>query len=721
MKRAFLQGLTANSDECVCTSTLELASAAADPVSPRRLHPAAMLGLALSFGTSGALLLSEDASWAVGIADSSRRVAESERQVPSQSLAQPASRLPASYHTADAGDSFWTIAEEYGVSVHDIKLANSIDSDDVLQTGQILRIPPIEQSVLSVPTPTSIESSGGMGGAFSADGLVSPSTKSADTAAGVVLIPANTPSASSVSTDGGQVGDAVPLQGVSAAPVPLSLPLHDEEQGVTPGLSTALTEGKPFPLIPTDAADTVTPTVAPLGSTVDALSDSDKVLATPEPFSLSLDKPWPTPETTTVAANHGSALTLPATPQATIPGPTMGRTVELGETLWSIAADYGLVTDELLEYNPSIQNPQHIHPGDIIQVPVTVAPPSFVPAQAVAPTSETTVAALVDDRSVTTDTTIDRLEQASAPPLVTAATGSTESAQLVTVPLLSRQVQPETSSDNPLSVTVQEPVVPISEASVSFPSIPVASLEATVDRTGEVSRDLLADTRLQQQWNVRDVSQDDGLESTVAEAPRSLQSLARQADQPRRTGASDATVVQGSDLDVSILAAAPVGVAPHLQAPAIPTGQTVSPDMPLLPDSGDFLPEAPDRSDGYIWPTQGVFTSGFGPRWGRMHRGIDIAGPVGTPILASASGVVVRSGWNSGGYGNLVDIRHPDGSLTRYAHNSRLLVQEGQQVRQGEQIAEMGSTGYSTGPHLHFELHLPQAGAVNPVTHLASR
>jgi murein DD-endopeptidase MepM/ murein hydrolase activator NlpD len=93
-------------------------------------------------------------------------------------------------------------------------------------------------------------------------------------------------------------------------------------------------------------------------------------------------------------------------------------------------------------------------------------------------------------------------------------------------------------------------------------------------------------------------------------------------------------------------------------------------------------------------------TSGYGWRWGRMHRGIDIAGPVGTPIMAAASGVVVRSGWNSGGYGNLVDIRHADGSMTRYAHNSRLLVREGQQVRQGQQIAEMGSTGFSTGPHV---------------------
>jgi murein DD-endopeptidase MepM/ murein hydrolase activator NlpD len=104
-----------------------------------------------------------------------------------------------------------------------------------------------------------------------------------------------------------------------------------------------------------------------------------------------------------------------------------------------------------------------------------------------------------------------------------------------------------------------------------------------------------------------------------------------------------------------------------------------------------------------------------------MHRGIDIAAPVGTPIYSAAPGVIEFSGWNSGGYGYMVDIRHPDGSMTRYAHNSRLLVRVGQDVDQGEQIAEMGSTGRSTGPHVHFEIHLPSQGAVNPTPLLASR
>jgi murein DD-endopeptidase MepM/ murein hydrolase activator NlpD len=101
-----------------------------------------------------------------------------------------------------------------------------------------------------------------------------------------------------------------------------------------------------------------------------------------------------------------------------------------------------------------------------------------------------------------------------------------------------------------------------------------------------------------------------------------------------------------------------------------------------------------------------------------MHKGIDIAGPIGTPIYAAADGIVTFAGWNAGGYGNLVEIEHPDGSLTLYAHNHRILVREGQNVSQGEQVAEMGSTGFSTGPHLHFEIHPSGQGAVNPIAYL---
>lgn len=159
-------------------------------------------------------------------------------------------------------------------------------------------------------------------------------------------------------------------------------------------------------------------------------------------------------------------------------------------------------------------------------------------------------------------------------------------------------------------------------------------------------------------------------------------------------------------------------------------GTTVSPQMrqqfPPLAAVDQYIPRPIDATTpppstattDFMWPARGVLTSGYGPRWGRMHRGIDIANAVGTPIYAAADGVVEKSGWNNGGYGILVDIRHADGTMTRYAHNNRTLVRVGQQVTQGQQIAEMGSTGFSTGPHTHFEIHPSGKGAVNPIAFL---
>lgn len=127
--------------------------------------------------------------------------------------------------------------------------------------------------------------------------------------------------------------------------------------------------------------------------------------------------------------------------------------------------------------------------------------------------------------------------------------------------------------------------------------------------------------------------------------------------------------------------------------------------------------KAGSTSLAYGWPTSGVLTSRFGRRWGKMHKGIDIAGPVGTPINSAADGVVVFAGWQ-GGYGNLVEVKHADGTTTRYGHNSRLTVSVGQNVAQGQQVSEMGSTGQSTGSHLHFEIRPNGGDAVNPIAHL---
>lgn len=125
-----------------------------------------------------------------------------------------------------------------------------------------------------------------------------------------------------------------------------------------------------------------------------------------------------------------------------------------------------------------------------------------------------------------------------------------------------------------------------------------------------------------------------------------------------------------------------------------------------------------------LWPAHGELSSPFGWRIHpidgirRLHRGIDIAAPPGAPIFAADDGVVLEAGWDSGGYGNRVEVRHPSGKVTLYAHASRLLVEKGQSVTRGQAIAEVGSTGRSTGPHLHFEVHLPNEERVDPLPFL---
>ena len=120
-----------------------------------------------------------------------------------------------------------------------------------------------------------------------------------------------------------------------------------------------------------------------------------------------------------------------------------------------------------------------------------------------------------------------------------------------------------------------------------------------------------------------------------------------------------------------------------------------------------------------IWPVAGPISSYYGYRTSpggigsTFHEGVDIAGDYGTPISATAAGTVTKAGW-VGGYGYLVEVRHADGIVTRYGHNSAVLVYEGQHVDQGSMIALMGSTGNSTGPHCHYEVRI-HGEAVDPM------
>lgn len=122
----------------------------------------------------------------------------------------------------------------------------------------------------------------------------------------------------------------------------------------------------------------------------------------------------------------------------------------------------------------------------------------------------------------------------------------------------------------------------------------------------------------------------------------------------------------------------------------------------------------------FVMPTKGVFTSGFGYRWGALHAGVDLAGPVGTPIYAASDGVVIDAG-PTAGYGAWVKLRHSDGTVTLYGHVNTWTVQIGQRVMAGDQIATIGNRGNSTGPHLHFEVLVNGTNHIDPTPWLAAR
>ena len=163
--------------------------------------------------------------------------------------------------------------------------------------------------------------------------------------------------------------------------------------------------------------------------------------------------------------------------------------------------------------------------------------------------------------------------------------------------------------------------------------------------------------------------------------------------------------------DLEAMQAASVSLAARIraaQAAAAAAAQSA-------PSSGSTGSGSTVSSSGFIWPVSGVVTSGFGWRWGRMHEGIDISAPAGTPIRAVAGGTIIFSGW-MGGYGQLTVVDHGNGLSTAYAHQSAVYVGGGS-VSQGTVIGAVGCTGSCTGNHLHFEVRV-NGSAVDPMGYL---
>ena len=201
-------------------------------------------------------------------------------------------------------------------------------------------------------------------------------------------------------------------------------------------------------------------------------------------------------------------------------------------------------------------------------------------------------------------------------------------------------------------------------------------------------------------------------------------SIAAPAEQPQVQSANaDIALANDAELVDDSAAAALEQAAPQILSIAEykpVTGLTDQLDKAVDAAEQRIALEASQRGPGVVKPAEGAYTSGFGMRWGSMHAGIDLAAPIGTPILAAMDGTVIDSGPASG-YGNWIRIQHDDGSITVYGHMSTLNVAVGQRVTAGQHIAGMGSEGFSTGSHLHFEIHPGGGGAIDPIPWLAER
>ena len=396
-----------------------------------------------------------------------------------------------------------------------------------------------------------------------------------------------------------------------------------------------------------------------------------------------------------------------AEPTAVVPGAELGYHVRKGDTLSTIAHNYGITLAELVNVN-HLTNPNRLQINQRLVIPASE--PS-----------------LLADRQPIAE---NKSWQDSPRPASSVTTGGLKQADKGSVATVSAAPLAETPSTQ-LGIAKIPAIAPIRQSEK-------LSAKPELQPNPYVENLRLEILRLREKYQAQQTEAQAGAvgvpisvpaPSTAAmpSRPNTLEFRVNQQVEPTNPEflpgqlplTSESTRYPATASPQ--VATAPLGVNAFDSLQSL-RGRQVSPELPPLAAVDRYLPKPFDASTpfkaGFIWPAKGLLTSGFGWRWGRMHKGIDIAAPIGTPVVAAAAGVVVSAGWNSGGYGNLVDIQHSDGSLTRYAHNNRILVRVGQQVEQGEQISEMGSTGYSTGPHCHFEVHPSGRGAVNPIAFL---
>ncbi len=627
------------------------------------IKSAAMLGLALSVGASGVFATQPEASAAISIPEASATgqafSSDSEVSVPASSTS-PAQVV--AYHTVASGQSLWQIAQLHRVGLQDLKVANRLPVETSIRVGQVLKVPSSD-AVAQSPAQQVIQNLATQrtepAALVATSNLALQNVETGVEAVAKAKISEQNQSQQNQTIEELEASEEIAQQET----IRQEVPTLDEVQ-----VSVEIANAE------IASADVVSSTQLLAQAEVSA-DEARANLQTTEAEPLSVANP--TTSTAAIVefdiadASLAERTTADSAPVITaLASPTQAfdsYQIQAGDTIADIADSLGTTAADLISVN-DLADPDVIMPGGTLIVPA-------IDSDKVAR----------QPHRATTDNAIEQPSQNNRLAHLQRTAIRQNASSAVEQPGNADQQMVSTEGDQNIAAKggVDPHVANLLEEVQEIQSEPIRIDEAEITR-------------------IEEVSPSPRIAERVAIAPT-------QTSEP------------ASVADPSLLAVAPLSPDAYIPAQRSPAGQLVSPDMPLLPEADEFLPEAPDYFNGYIWPTRGTLTSGYGWRWGRMHRGVDVAGPIGTPVVAAASGVIERAGWNSGGYGNLVEIRHPDGSLTLYAHNNRLNVSTGQAVKQGQKIAEMGSTGYSTGPHLHFEVHLNGKGAVNPIAHLPGR
>lgn len=761
MKRAFVQkAKPVQSRALKCKAMVGQDKSVLPETNNRRARNSAVtIGLAISMGASSLFLpkqgevavaaepaVSEPTTTAFPISDSGDFSSFTARKADSDVTSTL--QFGGIEHQVETGQTLGQIARLYQVDAEAIATSNGLELDSLLHSGQVIEI----------PSAKAVRSDAGQALETKAE-QSDPEFESARAidAEKISLVPASEP-ASEPSSDRLSVGLSLPLDNREAA-----------SERPTPELPNLLpaSDAQPTPLsldaTPTTSSEDSS-SARPAAPVRSALPESETSISGIDPApTLNNPSPEDAPsdrassesiardsqefvesdsESATVEPNRPDPQTIAAAP--ILPDRPIAGTyrVGAGDTLYKIARKHGLSPADLIQAN-DIGDPNRIEVGQQLQIPVSDTQDSpatnvaFVsgldstPYPAIAPEPQNlpadAPATPEGDRISSARGSVpssDRLDLAGASLMSDPWSGSKRS------PAPTPISHAEAGTDNSYADGLRSEIGKLRQKYQTQPEQLSEEANAitrtTVARSlldGEVSSEDSTQARVNPEFNpdqhVENLQQDvrqlrqrqQQSEATRRRSSENFQLAAAPPPEVTETPAAEESQTQDA-------AVAPLGSEAY--EPIIQP-RTVSPDLPPLSPPENYLPDKPATFNGYGWPAKGVLTSGYGWRWGRMHKGIDIAGPIGTPIVAAAAGVVTYAQWNSGGYGNLVEIEHPDGSLTLYAHNNRILVNEGQKVDRGQQVAEMGSTGYSTGPHLHFEIHPPGQGAVNPMAYLPNR